>query len=67
MRPATLLTCVFLGLVAAGHLLRIAMGIDVTVDDIVIPMWPSVLAVAVTIALAIGLWRDAHTAQRAVM
>jgi hypothetical protein len=67
MRPATLLTCLFLCLVAAGHLLRIAMGIDVIVDDIVIPMWPSILAVVVTIGLAIGLWRDALTAPRAVM
>jgi hypothetical protein len=67
MRPATLLTCLFLCIVAAGHLLRIALGIEVTVDDIVIPMWPSVLAVAVTIALVIGLWRDANTAQRAAV
>jgi hypothetical protein len=67
MRPATLLTCLFLCLVAAGHLLRIALGIDVTVDDMVIPMWPSVLAVAVTIALAIGLWRDALAGLRADM
>ena len=67
MRPATLFTCLFLVLVAAGHLLRIALNIDVTVDDMVIPMWPSVLAVVVTVGLAIGLWRDAHTGQRAVM
>ncbi len=67
MRPATLLACLFLCLVAAGHLLRIALGIEVIVDDVAIPMWPSVLAAVVTIGLAIGLWRDALTGPRAVM
>ena len=58
MRPSTLFASLFLGLIAFGHTLRLLLQIEVVVDQIVIPMWPSVLAIAVPLGLAIWLWRD---------
>lgn len=57
MKPAALLTGVFLLLVAAGHLLRLVLRIEVIVADIRIPMWPSVVAIVVPVGLTVWLWR----------
>lgn len=46
MKPAALITSIFLSLIAAAHVLRIALGTGVTVGDFAIPMWASGVAVA---------------------
>ncbi|MDH3495547.1 MAG: hypothetical protein OER21_02175 [Gemmatimonadota bacterium] len=58
MKPAVLVTGLFLLLVSAGHVLRLLMRVDVIVADIPIPMWPSVVAIIVPAGLAVWLWRE---------
>jgi len=57
MRPAVLFTCLFLALVTVGHLLRLVLRIPLTVGDISLPTWPSVIAVLMAGGLAMWLWR----------
>ncbi len=58
MKPAALVTGLFLLLVSAGHVLRLVLRVDVIVADIPIPLWPSVVAILVPAGLAIWLWRE---------
>ncbi len=58
MRPAALLSGLFLLLVSVGHLFRLVLRVELVVDGIVLPMWPSVIAVLGPAALAVWLWRD---------
>jgi hypothetical protein len=46
-------------LVAFGHLLRIAFGASVVVQNVSIPMWVSVIALVITVTLHIKVfgWR----------
>jgi hypothetical protein len=59
MKPFTMITVVFLSLIAFAHLLRVILGWEIVVNAIVIPMWPSVLVFLVFGGLAVGLWREA--------
>jgi hypothetical protein len=64
MRPAALLSALFLCLVAVAHLFRLLLGVELVVDGVVMPMWPSLLAVLGPGALAVWLWREqTHPAQ----
>jgi hypothetical protein len=58
MKPAALVATIFLAVVCLGHILRLALNIEVTAAGAVVPMWISVLAVAFTGGLAIMLWRE---------
>jgi hypothetical protein len=58
MKPAVTITVVFLVLVAFLHLLRLIFGVAITVNDMAIPMWASVLAVIGLGALAGWVWRE---------
>ncbi len=58
MKPAVTITVVFLVLVALLHLLRLIFGVAITVNDMTIPMWASVLAVIGPGALAGWVWRE---------
>ena len=57
-RPASLLAAVVISLIAALQLLRIILGIKVTVNGYDIPIWLSVIAVIFMGALAAGLWNE---------
>lgn len=59
MKPFATISSFLFFLIALGHLIRIIVGSTVTVDDIVIPMWPSVVVVLVFGALSVLLWREA--------
>jgi len=54
---------VFLVVVALVHLLRLIFGVAVTVNDMTVPMWASVVAVVGPGALAGWVWRE-QLAQR---
>lgn len=56
MKPALTVTLVFLLLVALLHLIRLLLGVGVTVDGRVIPMWASIFACLGPAALAVWLW-----------
>jgi hypothetical protein len=58
MISATRLTVILLLLVAAAHLVRIVLGIEVIVGRTTVPMWISGVAIVVPIALATALWRE---------
>ena len=58
MKPAALLSCLFLCLVALAHLARLIFGVGIVVDDYVVPAWPSMLAVIGPGVLALWLWRE---------
>jgi len=62
LKPFTAIAVVLLGLIAFGHLLRVLAGWTLVIGAIVVPMWPSVLAVLVFGGLAIMLWREARRA-----
>jgi hypothetical protein len=58
MRIGARLAMIFLILVAALHLLRLAFGVEVLVGGVRIPPWASVLAVIGPGTLAGLLWRE---------
>jgi hypothetical protein len=58
LKPISIVAVVIFSLVALVHLVRIALGWEVTVNGISIPMWASVIACAVSAALAFMLWRQ---------
>jgi membrane protein implicated in regulation of membrane protease activity len=58
MKPATLVTCVFLLLVALAHVLRVVFAVPVTVGGYAVPMWMSTVAVLFLAVLSVWLWRD---------
>jgi hypothetical protein len=64
MKPAALLSSLFLALIAVAHLLRLAFATAVTVGDATIPVWLSVPAVLGPGALAIWLWREQRPIKR---
>ena len=65
MPPAAVLSVLFLGLVALGHLLRLILGVEIVVDGVVLPMWPSVFITLGPAALAVWLWREQQRRARA--
>lgn len=60
MKPFTTIAVVFFALIAMGHLLRLFFGWKFTVDDVIVPLWASWLALVITAGLALMLWREAH-------
>jgi membrane associated rhomboid family serine protease len=61
MKPFTNIAIVVFALVALVQLLRVALGWDVTVDGILIPVWASVLACVIAATLAFKLRREMRT------
>jgi hypothetical protein len=58
MKTATKISTFFLAMVAAAHLLRLVLGVEITVGGILVPLWVSVIACVVPAGLAVGLWRE---------
>ncbi|MBI3991528.1 MAG: hypothetical protein HY350_05195 [Candidatus Omnitrophica bacterium] len=58
MKPATVIVTILLVLISIGHLLRIIFQAKVTVNEINIPLWISIIGVIVPAALAIMLYRE---------
>jgi hypothetical protein len=64
MKPGSMIAIVLFGLVALGHVLRIALGLHVTVEATAIPMWVSIVGTLVPAAVAFMLWREGHAGTR---
>ena len=62
MKPAALLSSIFLCLIALAHLARLIFGVAIVVEDYVLPGWHSMLAVMAPGVLAIWLWREQRQA-----
>ena len=57
IKPASLVTTIFLGLVALAQLMRVIFGVQVIVrGDIEVPVWASGVAFVFVGSLAIWLW-----------
>jgi len=61
MKPASLISALFLSLVAVAHVVRLALGVPVTVDGMGVPQWASLPAAVLTGTLAFLLWRENRT------
>lgn len=59
MKSITKLAALLLGLVAILHLLRVIFNIEMTIDNLNIPNWVSVLGFIIPGILSIGLWKEA--------
>jgi hypothetical protein len=62
MKPATMISMLFLAIVAVAHLLRLALRVEVIVGGIPVPLWVSVIACVLPAGLAVGLWRESRRA-----
>ena len=62
MKPATMISMLFLAIVAVGHLLRLVLGVEIRIGGILVPLWVSVIACVVPAGLAVGLWRESRKA-----
>jgi hypothetical protein len=58
MKPSALFACLFLALVAAGHLLRLVFRVPLTIGTMDVPLWPSAVAVLGAGGLCLWLWRQ---------
>jgi hypothetical protein len=61
LKPFTSVAVVVFSLVALLQLLRVALGWEITVNGIFIPLWASVIACVVAATLAFTLWRETRT------
>jgi len=58
MKPFTTIAVVFFALIGLVHLLRLILGWSVIVNGLVVPMWVSAIALAITAMLSFMLWRE---------
>lgn len=58
MKPIATLAAFVLGLIALGHLLRLAIGIEVWVAGLLVPLWMGAPAALALGALAFLLLRE---------
>ena len=58
MKPASLVTVIFLLAVALLHLFRLVLRVEVVVGGTTVPVWVSLLGLVGPGALAIWLWRE---------
>ena len=60
MKPFTTVAIAVFSLIALLQLTRVALGWDVTINGVAIPLWASVVACVVAAALAFMLWRESR-------
>ncbi len=58
MKSGSMIAIVLFSLVAVLHLLRLVLGVEVTADGAVVPMWVSGFGVVVPAMVALMLWRE---------
>ena len=61
MKPFTTVAVVVFSLIALMQLLRVALGWEVTVNGILIPLWASFVACVVAATLAFMVSREARS------
>jgi hypothetical protein len=59
MKPFSTFGSFLFGLIAVAHLARVIFGWTVTVNAVVIPMWPSVAIFIGLGLLSVLMWREA--------
>jgi hypothetical protein len=58
MKPASVVTVIFLAFISVAHLLRVIYRVEIVAGGVTVPIWTSVLACLATAALAGWLWRE---------
>ena len=58
MKPARVVTLGFLLALAAIQTVRLVLRWRVTVNQVVVPLWASAIAIVILLGLALGLWRE---------
>ena len=58
LKPASLIAVLVFSLVAAAHLVRLLFQLEIAVAGAVVPMWVSVMAFFLAVALAFALFRE---------
>ena len=48
---------VFFGLITIAHLIRLIFQVSVQIDSLILPMWPSVLAIILALTLCVWAFR----------
>ena len=59
-KPFTTIAVSVFALVALMHVLRLALGWEVTFQGSVVPMWVSALGAIIAGGLAVMLWRESR-------
>jgi len=57
-KPFTIITVIFLLLIALVQLLRFVLGWEVTVNGVTVPVWVSGIAFVIAAGLALMVWRE---------
>ena len=60
-RPFTLIAAIIFALMALVHIYRLFTDFQIVAGSHTIPMWASIVAIAVTGILAIGLFRESRS------
>jgi hypothetical protein len=60
-RPFTFIAAILFALMAAAHLYRLAVGFDISVGALAVPLWISWIALVVTASLSALLFREARS------
>ena len=63
MKPITGLSIIVFSLIAIVQLIRLALGWDVSINGVAIPLWVSGVALIVAGGLAVMLWRESRVAK----
>ncbi len=59
-RPVTFVATIVFGIIALVHLARLILGWEITLNGLVVPMWPSGIFLGIAGGLAFLLWREAR-------
>ena len=60
MKPFTTIAIFIFSLICVVHVVRLVVGLDITVGGWAIPLWVSVPGAIVTGGLAFMLWKEMH-------
>lgn len=58
IKPFTIIAIIIFALVSLSHLIRYFLGWEITVNNVAIPMWVSLLGFVIAGLLAVMLWRE---------
>jgi hypothetical protein len=59
-RPFTMIAAVIFALMAIAHVYRLITHFQIVAGSHTLPLWLSIVAIIVTLVLALGLYREAR-------
>ena len=60
MRPFTRIAAAIFAVICVAHVLRLVLGVEVTVAGAHVPLWVNAFGAVVTAGLAAMLWRESR-------